>query len=118
MSAVTYVCIGCGLLSQSERSHTITCSAACRTRAHRNGSAKALRDLAAAFKIDASGIAQAKALSILRPDLEQAVASGALGIPGAQADLNRAFVSMVFRAAGIKRTGASPGEPSTVGAQQ
>ena len=118
MGAVTYVCIGCGLLSQSERSHTITCSAACRVRAHRNGSAKALRDLAAAFKIDASDIAQAEALSILRPDLEQAVASGALDIPDAQADLNRAFVSLVFRAAGIKRSSALPGEQSAAGALQ
>lgn len=39
-----FVCAGCDLLAISSRRHTTTCSGACRVKANRNGSLKALRD--------------------------------------------------------------------------
>ena len=40
-----FVCVGCDLLSCSERSDKLTCSPACRVRAHRKGKIKQLNDL-------------------------------------------------------------------------
>lgn len=98
-AAWVYVCIGCGLLDQTERRDTITCSTACRVRAHRNGSSKALREAAAAFKIDASGIAQAEAVRVLRPDLIPKMEAGLLELEDMQADMSRAFFERCRQAA-------------------
>jgi hypothetical protein len=96
MGAWTYVCVGCNGLAQSERSHTITCSDVCRIRAHRNGSAKALRALAAGCKIAPAQIQQASALLQIRPDLEAAVIAGTLEIEDAQPEVNRTFVQKLM----------------------
>ena len=101
MSAVTdkpkrysiYVCAGCGLLAESERSDVLTCSAACRVRAHRNGSLKALHALARSFEIRPGLISRAQAIQALRPDLEGQLMSGRLTPDEAQAQIRPEFIS-------------------------
>ena len=41
-----YLCAGCDLLYESKRIDKMTCSNACRVKAHRNGMLKGLQDLA------------------------------------------------------------------------
>ncbi len=46
------VCRGCDLMFETSRKDQLTCSDACRVKAHRNGSLKALRDFCKAFDIE------------------------------------------------------------------
>ena len=80
----TFVCAGCAGLAQSHRRDTLTCSSACRVRAHRNGSFKAIHTLASTMKIDAADILKAKAIMMLAPALNQSVAAGTMTIDDAQ----------------------------------
>lgn len=93
----TFICAGCKLLAQSERRHSITCSDACRVKAHRNGSAKVLRDLALSHDVNVGTIVQAGAIQALRPDLADEIWAGRLTIAEAQADMNRAFLALLTR---------------------
>lgn len=99
MSAVIYVCIGCNLLNQADRKDRLTCSGQCRVRAHRNGSLKALRELAHQAKIQPALISQAKALQRLRPDLAEIVSAGKLDLEDTIKDMRVAFTELVMRAA-------------------
>ena len=73
-----FCCVGCGEMNLSERSDALTCSPACRTRAHRNGELKRLRALAEKLKISAATILQAKAVKELCPELNKQIAAGKL----------------------------------------
>lgn len=106
MNAVTlerncyiYVCAGCDLLNESERSDTMTCSGQCRVRAHRNGSLKTLRDIAKASDIKPASILHAMAISRLRPDLEKLVMAGTMTIADTMPELRKEFWSLVMKAA-------------------
>lgn len=81
------VCIGCGLLEITTRRGTLTCSAACRVRAHRNGSAAALRDLAARFKLPPDLLLQARAAQELSPTIAEAVRAGTAELEDVQPQL-------------------------------
>lgn len=105
MSAVTHkpkcyvsVCAGCGRLDQSERSDTLTCSPACRVRAHRNGSLKALRAIALSLDIRPATILQCKAVIWLRPDLAEQLSNGKLTINAAQSQMRAAFLELLKEA--------------------
>jgi hypothetical protein len=70
------VCIGCRRLACSERSDAITCSTACRVRAHRNGSAKRLRDIAAAQDVSPGLVQQVAAIEALTPEIADEIWAG------------------------------------------
>ena len=96
-----YVCAGCDLLAESSRSDTLTCSTACRVRAHRNGRLARMR-ASAVTRDDRTGkpnIAlslQAEALLRLRPDLESDIMAGRLTIAQAQPLVCRAFTERLL----------------------
>jgi hypothetical protein len=72
------VCVGCEKLFIAERSDALTCSGSCRVRAHRNGSLRRLRELAAApmFRVPPSGIQHCRAIRLLLPHAGADIASG------------------------------------------
>lgn len=86
-----FVCAGCGLLADSVRRDQMTCSTACRVRAHRNGTLQRWKDIAASQGIPPAMIGQAQAIGRLRPDLEQQCKEGTLTIDEAQPDMLQAF---------------------------
>jgi hypothetical protein len=94
-----YVCIGCGALDQSERSDKLTCSTACRVRAHRNGELRHLRELASSLKILPASILQARAIEQLCPDTVQQIRNGRLTLEEAQPAANHAFLQLLLQAA-------------------
>jgi hypothetical protein len=66
MTGVTYsskryisVCPGCDRLFDTERRDAMTCSPACRVRAHRSGELKRLRSIAKSLKVRPAGILHA-----------------------------------------------------------
>jgi hypothetical protein len=71
-----FVCVGCGLLAESERSDAVTCSPACRVRAHRSGQLKRLREAADAMDITVALIQQSAAIKELAPDMDNELFSG------------------------------------------
>ncbi len=71
-----FVCVGCGLLAESERSDAVTCSTACRVKAHRSGELKRLREVADAMDITVSLIQQSAAIKELAPDMHNELLSG------------------------------------------
>jgi hypothetical protein len=103
MSAVTdkpkrysiYVCAGCRCVAESERSDTLTCSAACRVRAHRNGSLKELHAIARSMDVRPGAILRAEAIQALRPDLDVQLVSGRLTIDEAQPQVRLAFLELL-----------------------
>lgn len=91
-----YVCAGCGLLADSERSDTLTCSNRCRVQAHRNGSLKALRSQAAAYDLRPSLLAQASAAWRLCPELSEQILVGKLSLDDARPQIWQAFMKQLF----------------------
>lgn len=79
-----FLCCGCRLLAASSRCDTLTCSPACRTLACRNGSLKTLRKIAETWDVRPGLLAEARALSVLLPDVEARVRAGALSLDQAQ----------------------------------
>jgi hypothetical protein len=67
------VCVGCDGLFDSVRADQITCSSACRVKAHRGGKMKSIRALADQFKIKPAGIQHSSAIQRLRPDLSDQI---------------------------------------------
>jgi hypothetical protein len=92
----TYVCAGCGGLAQTERKDTLTCSPACRVKAHRNGSLTRIRVLANRFNVLPSMMLQTKAQKILRPDLNERLLSGEIDIYSVQGEISKAFTKLVI----------------------
>ncbi len=93
-----FVCAGCGLLACSERSDAITCSTACRVKAHRGTWLKEVKALAKALHIQPADILHSKAIVRLRPDFEELVRDGKLTIEGAMPEVYREFIKAVFAA--------------------
>ena len=75
-----FVCAGCGLLAESTRSDALTCSRACRVRAHRNGALKQLRREATKGDVPPALMLQIAAALRLAPHLEKKVMSGRLKV--------------------------------------
>ena len=98
MRPVTYsskryvtVCVGCECLFDTVRCDQMTCSPACRVRAHRNGSMARRRSLADFMQCDPAGIGFAGAMLILRPDLEARIMSGGAKFDDLMPDLLKAY---------------------------
>jgi hypothetical protein len=98
-----YVCVGCGLLDETERSDQLTCSPACRVRAHRNGALKVLRTHAKSLDVDPALVLRCCAVQLLRPDLADDIRAGRLKVDDAQPDVHRAFIARAFAAARLAR---------------
>lgn len=101
MNAGLYIfaCIGCGRLHESNRKDRLTCSGQCRVRAHRNGSLKALRDLARRCDVKPGGILRAQALCDLRPDLAELVRTGERSLDTTDRDVRAAFFKRLMQVA-------------------
>jgi hypothetical protein len=82
----------------SDRSDALTCSGACRVRAHRNGRLQQIRDIAARQNITAALILRAGAVKILRPDLADRVRDGGLDLDDVRGDIHAAFMEVLQRA--------------------
>lgn len=100
----TFVCCGCDLLNVSSRNDALTCSTACRVRAHRSGYIKTLRELARRLglvnddgKPMPAGIKQCEAIQRLRPDLAERIDAETLTINQAQPDVYREFLNVLKR---------------------
>lgn len=98
---LAYVCAGCGLLALASRKDTLTCSTACRVRAHRNGSLEALRATAKGFDIHPAGILQARAAQALTPDRVNEVHAGRVTLDDLQPDMCRALAVLAMRVAAL-----------------
>jgi hypothetical protein len=94
-----YVCAGCDLLDEAERRDQVTCSPACRVRAHRSGKLRRLRALAASLEITAASILQAAAVDRLDPTVGARVLQGEVTLIEAQRLVRPAFIAMVDAAA-------------------
>ncbi len=92
-----YVCAGCRLFDVAERSDRTTCSGACRTRAHRSGRLKFVRELARKYDITVASILQAEAIRRLRPDLATEIAAGKRRIADVQPEMWNAFLEVLRR---------------------
>lgn len=90
-----FVCAGCGCLVDSERSDAITCSTACRVRAHRNGLIKTLRAQCKAWQVRPSMVMQGRAIAELLPEAEKHIMSGEVTFDDLRADIWRAYWALV-----------------------
>lgn len=95
-----FVCAGCGLLTESGRRDTISCSPACRVRLHRQPDLLLpLTQGAENFHITVGSILRAAAVSRLRPDLADAVLAGTASLDSVMPDVVNAFDLLVWKAA-------------------
>jgi hypothetical protein len=74
-----YECAGCNHLGTSERSDCLTCSPACRVRAHRSGALKKIRSDAAQCRKTPALLQHAKAMKKLLPDRYDEMVYGKMG---------------------------------------
>jgi hypothetical protein len=87
------VCEGCGLMFGTQRKDQLTCCTACRVKAHRNGSLKALRKMAESFDLEPGQILQAAAIDKL--GLGDLAMHGDLKLNG-DPRVSKAFNKLVF----------------------
>jgi hypothetical protein len=93
------VCAGCDKLFESARRDQLTCSNACRVRAHRSGELKRLRQIAAQWEVRTDAMMQIRALTLLRPDLEIEMRAGRLTLDQAMPEVVTAFNKLAWQAA-------------------
>lgn len=93
------VCAGCDLLFEAERRDQLTCSPACRVRAHRSGELKRRTAIAASLRIPVAMMGHAQALTRLRPDLEPRIMSGDATYDEMQPEVCEAFWQAAWEAA-------------------
>lgn len=91
-----YACVACDALFEPVRVDALSCSATCRVRAHRNGSADALRRLAADFKVPPHLIREAVAVTRLVPSAAARVMSGELELKQARPLVRKAYLELLF----------------------
>jgi hypothetical protein len=89
-----YVCAGCGLLDVAERRDQLTCSGACRVRAHRSGDLRRLRADAKRMEVRPAGVLQAMAVDMLAPELASRIMGGELNLDEAQRLVRPTFLAL------------------------
>jgi len=92
----TFVCIGCNLLAQSERSDAITCCTACRVRAHRNGRAKKIKQIAKNIGCIAGKLQQFEAVMRLAPELWPDIKSDSKTLNEVMPEINSRGMKLLF----------------------
>jgi len=95
-----FVCAGCDLLADSERSDAVTCSTACRVRAHRSGAIKRLRERIKPFHVPLSLELQARAIDRLTPQFMPQIIAGKLTFDDVRDDVWREYWRRVMLGAG------------------
>jgi len=90
-----FVCIGCEKLTESARRDQLTCSPACRVRAHRSGAATKRKSAAEMWDVRPAMLGHAAALRRLRPDLSDKIMSRELTIFDAMPMVVAAFDDLV-----------------------
>ena len=90
------VCAGCDCLFDSVRSDKVTCSPACRVKAHRSGRLRSLKATSALLDVRPSIVQQCVALDRLRPDLTPQVTADALALEQAMPDVVIAFDKLLM----------------------
>ena len=100
-----FKCLGCGEIAQAERSDTLTCSNACRVRAHRMGTVKRKMRDAISAGIAAPGdrnprqaaafMVRADAVMDLCPDLLPQIDAGAASFDDLQPEANRRYLDRI-----------------------
>lgn len=90
------VCLGCRTLFDTVRRDQMTCSSACRVKAHRNGEIANRRALADECKVAPASIGHAIAVDLLLPDQSSRIMAGAVTIDDVMPELVRAFDRLVF----------------------
>jgi hypothetical protein len=108
MSLSIRVCAVCSALFEAERSDALACGGACRIRGLRNGCLKTLRQSAAAWDVPPGMVLQARAVQLLRPDLETEIKSGRLTVEDAQPAVRREFAKRVWLAIGAAAAAPLP----------
>jgi hypothetical protein len=95
-----YVCVGCDLLDEKTRADQLTCSTACRVRAHRNGSLEALRAQAKTLQIAPRLLVDSAAVWRLVPDLAEQIMRGEVELddPAARRRVYAEFVRLLIDA--------------------
>lgn len=92
-------CPCCETLYEASRRDQLTCSPACRVRAHRTGSLDELRRIAKTLHIHPALILRAHAVEMLRPDLAQRMAAGEVDHEDILDELEAAFSARAMQAA-------------------
>ena len=104
-SATCYIirCAGCGLLEQTTRSDSLTCSLACRVLGHRNGATETVRRMAKIARVTPGMIVRCQAILCLRPDLGERIRRGDLEIDDAETrrEMAAAFWALVMSKIGL-----------------
>ena len=90
------VCHCCGVMYESERKDRLTCSDACRVKAHRNGSLETLRGMAAKVDLNPALLLQCEAIT--RLGLGHLIDRGLMKVDG-DARVAQAFNRYVLEAA-------------------
>lgn len=90
------VCVGCDLLFQTSRKDQLTCSTACRVRAHRNGSVEALRVVAMKMKIPPALLQRCKAVDRLLPHETTRLIAGEVEVDDLQERVGSAFFRLLL----------------------
>lgn len=91
-------CAQCELLFASNRKDKLTCSGACRVKAHRHGTIKKLVEFCSKFpmgEISPGEILQANAVSKLRPDLAKRIAHGEATFKDVRGEVWRSYWNLV-----------------------
>lgn len=90
-----FTCMGCNHLSASNRRDKLTCSPACRVRAHRNGNAEAIRSVAEHLRVAPAMILRCKAVDALRPDLGDQMSAGKVSLADIEAEVWAALCALI-----------------------
>ena len=92
-----FLCATCGRLAATRRTHTLTCSGACRVALHRHPAwIRELRTVAAALNLPVSGILDRKAIERLRPDLAVRIQAGDLTAEGVRVEVWQAYQQLLL----------------------
>lgn len=106
-----FQCLGCGMLASSGRSDALTCSGACRVRAHRRGAYKAAAK--GAVFIMAGGTPERRAVALMQqghaliqlcPEYMDDVMAGKIEFDEIQPEAYRRYIRLVFDAVAALRT--------------
>ena len=75
-----FVCASCGLLAESYRSDALTCSIACRVKAHRDGKIQRLKKLLGGNEVKLSLVLRVNAAVKLIPELHDRIMNDGVSI--------------------------------------
>jgi hypothetical protein len=101
-------CAGCGLLTDTTRADSLTCSPACRVLGHRNGGTDKVRYMAKSAGASPGMIVRCQAVLELRPDLADRIRTGEIDIDDTDVrrEMAASFAALVMRTIGALQSDA------------